>query len=77
MFFHHSQKLFIYQTITINEVTIENVDNFNFFGLLINKNLKWNSHVNYIASTISHSVGLFMILGHKLPTDILVLLYNS
>ena len=38
--------------------------------------MKWNSHVNYIASKIEHSMGLFMILRHTLPTDILVLLYN-
>ena len=60
-----------------NGVDIEKVDNFNFLGLVINKNLKWNSHVSYIASKISHSIGLFMILRHTLPTDILVLLYNS
>ena len=77
MFFHQSQKSIIYPIITINGVEIEKVDNFNFLGLIINKNLKWNSHVNYIASRMSRSIGLFMILRHTLPTDILVLLYNS
>ena len=48
------------------------VYHFNFLGLLINKNLKWNPHINYIASKI----GLFMIKRHTLPTDFLVLLYN-
>ena len=37
----------------------------------------WNSHVNYIAAKMSRSIGLFMILRHTLPIDILVLLYNS
>ena len=77
MFFHQSQKSFIYPIITINSVEIEKVDNFNFLGLIIKKNLKWNSHVNYIASRMSRSIGLFMISSHTLPTDILVLLYNS
>ena len=71
MFFHQSQKSIIYPIITINGVEIEKVDNFNFLGLIINKNLKWNSH-----SRMSRSRGLFMILRHTLPTDILVLLYN-
>ena len=73
MFFHQSQKSIIYPTITINGVDIEKVDHFNFLGLIINKNLKWDSHVNHI---ISRSIGLFMILRHTLPADILVLLYN-
>ena len=77
MFFYQSQKSIIYPTITINGVDIEKVDNFNFPGLIINKNLKSNSHVNYIASKISRSIGLFMILRHTLPTYIQVLLYNS
>ena len=75
--FPSESKVNYLSTITINCVEIEKVDNFNFLGLIINKNLKWNSHVNYIASRMSRSIGLFMILRHTLPTDILVLLYNS
>ena len=41
MFFHRSHKSIIYPTITINGVDIEKVENFNFLGLIINKNLKW------------------------------------
>ena len=65
--------------ITINRDKIENIDNFNFLRFIIIKNLKLNSHVDYIASKMSRSIELFMILRHRLtlPTDILVLLYNS
>ena len=48
MFFHQSKKSIIYPTITINIVDIEKVDNFNFLRLIINKNLKWNCHVNLV-----------------------------
>ena len=72
MLFHQSQISIIYPTITINCVKIENVDIFYFLGLILNKNLKWNFHVNYIASKISRSIGLFMILRHSLPTDVFV-----
>ena len=67
----------MYPTITIHGVEIEKVDNLNFLGLIIHLNLKWNSHVNYIASKLSRSIRLFIILRHTLTTDILVLLYNS
>ena len=76
MFFHQSQISIIYPTITINGVDLEKIDNFNFFGLIINKNLKLNSHVNYIASKMSRSMGLFMILRHALPADTPVLFIN-
>ena len=76
-FFHQSPKSIIYPTITINGVEIEKVNNFNCLGLLINKNLKWNSQVNYIPSKNSRSLGLCMILRHSLPNDILLSLYNS
>ena len=59
MFFHQSQKTIVYPTITINGADIKNVANFIFLGLIIKKNLKWN--VNYIANTISRSIGLFII----------------
>ena len=76
MYVFSSRNAIIYPTTTINGVDIEKVDNFNFLGLIINKNLKRNSHVNYIASKISRSIGIFMILRYTLTTDILVLLYN-
>ena len=72
MLSHQSQISIIYPTITINCVKIENVDIFYFLGLILNKNLKWNFHVNYIASKLSRSIGLFMILRHSLPTDVFV-----
>ena len=64
MYFYQKQKSIIYPTITINGVEIEKVDNINFLGLIINKNLKWNSHVNYIAGQMSRSIGFFMISRH-------------
>ena len=51
----------IYPTITLIAVEIQKVDNFNFLCLIINRNLKWNSLVNYIASKMSRSIGLFLI----------------
>ena len=65
MFFNQRQKSIIYPRLTINGVDIEKIDHFDFLGLIIHKNLKWNSNVNYIASIISRSIGLSMILRHS------------
>ena len=74
MFIDQMQNSIIYPTITINGGQIEEVDNFNFLGLIINKKLKDNSHDNYIAIKMSRSMGLFLILRYTLTTDISVLL---
>ena len=77
MFFHQKSIVNYLSNKNYNGVEIEKVDNFYFLSLINNTNLKWNSHVNYMASKMSRSIGLFMILRNTLPTDILVLLYNS
>ena len=37
---------------------VECVDEFNYLGLIINKHLKWNSHVNKIGNKISQTIGV-------------------
>ena len=65
MFFHQSQKSIIYPIITINGAEIERVANFNFLGVIINKNLKCYSHINYSVNKMSANVSclLFNVPG--------------
>ena len=64
MLFSTRQKNVTYPIITLNMQTIENVSEFNFWGVNLDKNMTWNSHTNQIAK-------------HILPTFTMKTLYES
>ena len=45
MCFHAPQKVMTYPIPKINNINIERVTDFNFLGLIISSNLKWNKHI--------------------------------
>ena len=49
MVFHSFNKTVLYPKLRINAIEIERVDDFNFLGLQLNHNLKWNKHINYVS----------------------------
>ena len=51
--------------------------NTKFLGTIINENLKWSDHVDYISKKVSSTVGLLYKLKHYVPLNILCMLYNS
>ena len=51
-------------------------NNFNFLGLIINKHLNWNDHIDHISLKISRVTGILTRLRHTVPIDVLLLLYN-
>ena len=53
------------------------MDEFNYLGLIINKHLKWNSHVNKIGNKISQTIGVINKLKHLIPEKTLLTIYNS
>ena len=46
-------------------------------GLLVDKNLTWKYHIDYIASKISRVVGIISRLRHSVPLNILIQIYRS
>ena len=66
-----------FQTVKINDITIECVKEFNFLGVLLNENLNWNPHINRTCKKISQSIGIINKLKHFLPSNILKTLYDS
>jgi hypothetical protein len=75
--FHAPQKKIIYPKLKIGENDIEYVDNFNFLGIILNKHLKWDSHIDRIGNKISQTIGILNKLKHFLPMDILRTIYSS
>ena len=63
--------------IEIENIKIEFADEFNFVGLTIHKHLKWDSHINKIASKILNIIGIMYRLKHMVPSDILLTIYNG
>ena len=56
--FHMPQKQVNIQNIEIENIKIEFVDEFYFSGSTIHKHLKWDSHINKIASKILNIIGI-------------------
>ena len=63
--------------IEIENIKIEFADEFNFLGLTIHKHLKWDSHINKIASKILNIIGIMYRLKHMVPSEILLTIYNG
>ncbi len=64
--FHTKRKHTNPPIIIIQNVIIEQVQDFNFLGLIINENLNWKSHCDKIANNISKAVGVINRLKHTL-----------
>ena len=80
MIFHSKQnKLSVNEIpiIKINGMPIERVTEFKFLGVLIDSNLTWSPHCNYIAKKLSRICGVVSRLKHYVPTHILTIIYNS
>ena len=63
--------------LSINDIEIDNVDNFKFLGINVNKNLSWEHHINCIANKVSRTNGIISRLKNVLPTNILRMIYAA
>ena len=77
MVFHMPQKQVNIPNIQIENIKIKFADEFNCLGLPIHKHLKWDSHINKIASKILNIIGIMYRLKHMVPSEILLTLYNG
>ena len=60
--------------------TLKSLERKNFFkylGVLIDNNLSWKHHIDYIALKISKTIGIISRLRHFIPTSILLDIYRS
>ena len=77
MVFHTSNRAVKYPNLKINNTDIEHVFEFNFLGVMFNSHMNWNTHINYIASKTSRTVGIFYRLKDIYPQSVLLTLYNT
>ena len=77
MVFHTAQRKVKYQILTLNNIEIERVAQFNFLGVIMSSNMKLNEHVTHISQKISSIVGIMYRLKHIYPQVVLLTLYSS
>ena len=70
-------KLRIYNNASSSDTFLECKDYVKFLGVLIDKNLSWKYHIDYIASKISRVVGIISRLRHSVPLNTLIQIYRS
>ena len=63
--------------IRINNIQIEKVNETKFLGIIIDNQLKWKPHLNYVCSKVSKSIGIIGRLRFVLPKYTLRTLYYS
>ena len=77
MIFHNYQQQITVPNISIDNVAIECVPNFNFFGIHFNEHLSWKPHITHISYLITRTIGVLNRLKNILPTSINLMIYNS
>lgn len=74
---HQNKFCFNKNSIVLNNIPITNSNSIKFLGILLDNHLNWTSHVTNILTDLRPIAGLFYRISSFLPTNILLLLYNS
>ena len=77
MMFHTPQKVVPRLILKMNNIELEPITDFNFLGIIINKHLRWKSHINKISINIARTTGIIRSLNQVLPCNVLLTIYNS
>ena len=56
-------------TLTIKEKELDRVNSYKYLGVIINENLSWTDHVDYIKIKVSQRLGVLQRIKHLLPRD--------
>ena len=73
----HQPRIVIFDSNQNKKVALEHKDYVKHLGILIDKNLSWKHHIDYIAIKVSRTVGLITKLRHFLPTHTLLNIYHA
>ena len=73
--FHANIQIFDEQT--KKTLTLERKDVVKYLGILIDSNLTWKSHIDYISLKISRIIGIITRLRHFVPKQTLLRIYSG
>lgn len=66
-----------YISLSIGDSNIEIVDTIKTLGVFFHKNMSWDTHVNYLITSVSKCVGILAKCRHFLPVRIKLIIYNA
>ena len=62
-------------SVTVNDKQIDEVNFFTYLGVVINKQLTWQDHIEYISSKINKKIGLLKRIRACLPLEARLLFF--
>ena len=66
-----------FSNMKINNVAIERVETFNFFGLTLNQHMNWKSHLDTLSNKIARAIGILNRLKYFIPLHVKLTIYFS
>ena len=63
--------------ITIGNYTIHEVDQIKYLGVILDRNLNWHAHVDYLVTKLSSAAGIMYKVRNYLPIDARLLVYET
>ena len=63
--------------VKLNDTVIDRKESVRYLGIIVDENLKWQSHINNISAIISRNLGVMARAKYYISSQHLVLLYNT
>ena len=73
----YQPKIIIFDNEQNKNVALERKEFVKYLGILIDRNLSWKHHVDYVALKVSRVIGLIDKLRYLVPTHTLLTIYRS
>ena len=64
-------------TITMGNVRLKRVNNVKYLGVILDANITWSDQIEYLASKLSRSAGIFSKLRYYLDNKTLIQMYHA
>ena len=77
MTFRKSQKNVTPLNLSIDDIPIDSVDEFNYLGIILHEHLTWKNHINMVTNKIAKVSGILNRLKHIFSQNVLLSLYHT
>ena len=74
---HRKTEVNISIKLNINNTSLKEKPCIKYLGIMLDSNLNWKSHVNYISTKIKRSIGILSKMRYLVTLDVLINLYYT